>query len=408
MDTFVGIGTPWQIGCAHGEQLAEAIAANIELFWRRMAAAGIGGPTLRATALALERRVLVDARREEIAAIAAGARLEYPDVLAYNLFRGRVYPEECTVMWALPDATAGGRTMFMKNSDKIGREDMVGPNFHKNKEINVLVALRQPGKPAIIGVGQAGGTGLKMGINDRGVCAGTNIARTYELRTRAVTSTQERAVDRAQLARDGLELTAATLATQAMVARVAESPMATPGNLEFVDSTRAFVIEGSYDRVAVQAYDKGVGSRTNRFVTLQELNDPKDLSSYCRLVRTQELLAAASGRLTLDNFAAFTRDHANGPGPNSICRHHDDVRSETTQSAMVAEINGASPPDSVVRIALGKPCHAWRHGDGHIELTLRFKIEDIPEGLRTGEVWKRYWTEKPFEAEPAAAGRASA
>ena len=62
----------------------------------------------------------------------------------------------------------------------------------------------------------------------------------------------------------------------------------------------------------------------------------------------------------------------------------------------------------MVRVALGKPCHAWRHGDGHIELTLRFKIEDIPEGLRTGEVWKRYWTEKPFEAEPAAAGRASA
>ena len=154
MDTFVGIGTPWQIGCAHGEQLAEAIAANIELFWRRMAAAGIGGPTLRAAALAVERRVLVDARREEIAAIAAGARLEYPDVLTYNLFRGRVYPEECTVMWALPDATAGGRTLFMKNSDKIGREDMVGPNFHKNKEINVLVTLRQPDKPAIIGVGQ--------------------------------------------------------------------------------------------------------------------------------------------------------------------------------------------------------------------------------------------------------------
>ena len=40
-----------------------------------------------------------------------------------------------------------------------------------------------------------------------------------------------------------------------MVARVAESPMATPGNLEFVDSTRAFVIVGSYVRGAVQASD---------------------------------------------------------------------------------------------------------------------------------------------------------
>jgi isopenicillin-N N-acyltransferase like protein len=408
MDTLVGIGTSWQIGCAHGEQLAEAVAANLGLFWRRVAAAGMDRGALRAGALAEERRALADARCEEIAGIASAARVGYPDLLAYNMYHGRIYPEECTVMWALPDATAGGRTLFMKNSDKIGREDMVGPNFYKNKEVNILVALRQSGKPAIIGVGQAGGTGLKMGINDRGVCAGTNIARTYELRTRAVTSTQERAVDRAQLARDGLELTAAMLATQAMVARVAESPMATPGNLEFVDSTRAFVIEGSYDRVAVQAYDKGAGSRTNRFVTLQELNDPKDLSSYCRFVRTQELLGAVSGRLTLDDFASFTRDHANGPGPNSICRHHDDVRSETTQSALVGEINGASPADSVVRVALGKPCHAWRHADGHIELTLRFRVEDIPEGLRTGEVWKRYWTEEPFEAAPAAMGKVSA
>lgn len=408
MDTVVGIGTAWQIGRAHGEQLAEAVAANIDLFWRRVASAGMDPRTLRARALADERRAFAAARCEEIAGIASGARLGYPDVLAYNMYHGRLYPDECTVMWALPDATAGGQTLFMKTSDKIGREDMVGANFYKNKEINILVALRQPGKPAIIGVGQAGGTGLKMGINDRGVCAGTNIARTVELRSRAVTSAQERAVDRAQLARDGLELTAAMMATQAMVARVAESPMATPGNLEFVDSTRAFVIEGSYDRVAVQAYDKGVGSRTNRFVTLQELNDPNDLSSYCRLVRTQELLGVASGRLTLDDFVSFTRDHANGPGPNSICRHHGDVRSETTQSALVAEINGTSPADSIVRVALGKPCHAWRHADGHIELTLRFKVEDIPEGLRTGEVWKRYWTEEPFETVPPAAGRVSA
>jgi hypothetical protein len=408
MDTVVGIGTAWQIGRAHGEQLAQAVAANLERFWRRVAAAGVDRRTLRARALAGARRVLTDDRCEEIAGIAAGARLEYPDVLAYNVYHGWVYPEECTVMWALPDATARGRTLFMKNSDKIGREDMVGANFYKHKEINVLMALRQAGKPAIIGVGQAGGTGLKMGVNDRGVCAGTNIARTSELRQRAVTSGQERAVDRAQLARDGLELAAATMATQAMAARVAETPMATPGNLEFVDARRAFVIEGSYDRLAVQAYDRGVGSRTNRFVTLHELNDPQDLSSYCRYVRTQELLAASAGRLTLDDFVAYTRDHANGPGPNSICRHHPDARAETTQSALVAEIDGASPQDSVVRVALGKPCHAWRHADGHIALTLRFRVEDIPEGLRTGEVWKRYWTEEPFEAEAAAATRTSA
>ncbi len=402
MDIVTGTGAAWQLGYTHGTQLARAVAANVEGFWRRLTDAGCDRADVRGRAVAEERR-LTGARCEEIAGIAAGARLPYPDLLAYNLYRGWVYPEECTVMWALPDAAAGGRMLFMKNSDKIGREDMVGPNFHKNKEINIILALRPQGKPAVIGVGQAGSTGLKMGINDRGVCAGTNIARTRELRQRKVTSTQERAVDRVQLSRDGLEFETAMSAGQAIAARVAESPMATPGNLEFVDSRRAFVIEGSYDRLAVRVYTAGIGSRTNRFVVLHELNDPEDVSSYCRYVRTQQLLSARAGRLTLDDFAAFTRDHANGPGPNSICRHDPDFRSETTQSALVAEVDGASPVDSVVRIALGKPCHAWRHADGHLEISLRFRPEDIPEGFRTGEVWKRYWTEAPYETEPAAA-----
>ena len=401
MEIVVGTGTALQIGRAHGEQLARAVALNVQGFWRCAAAAGWCRHAAVARAGAEARLLLSDARLDEIAGIAEGAGVPYPDVLAYNLYDGRVCPDECTVMWAFPDATAGGKTLFLKNSDKIGRADMVGEVFYKHKEINVVVALRPEGKPAIIGVANAGSTGLKMGVNDRGVAAGTNIARTSELQQRPVTTTQERAVDRAQLARDGLEMDAAGTAGAEIAARVAATPMATPGNVEFVDARRAFVVEGSYDRLAVQVYDSGTGSRTNRFVVLHELNDPADLSSYCRYVRAQQLLAGGRGQLTLNDFAAFTRDHANGPGLNSICRHDADFRAETTQSALVAAIDPASPADTVVRIALGKPCHAWRHADGHLEVTLRVRPEDIPGEFRSGEVWKRYWTEAPSEGEPA-------
>lgn len=401
MDVLVGFGTALQIGHAHGAQLAEAVAVNLKGFRRRLAASGWSLDDVLARARK-EEQALSDARREEITGIAEGARLPYPQVLAYNLCYGLAYPDECTVMWAFPDATAGGKTLFMKTSDKIGRADMAGPGFYMNKEINVVVALRPEGKPAVIGVANAGSTGLKMGVNDRGIAAGTNIARTMELRRRTVTTTQERAVDRAQLARDGLEMDSATAAGGAIAACVAASPMATPGNVEFVDARRAFVIEGSYDRLAVQVCDSGTGSRTNRFAVLHELNDPEDLSSYCRYVRTQQLLAGRRGRLTLDDFAAFTRDHTNGPGLNSICRHDADFKSETTQSALVAAIDPTSPADTVVRIALGKPCHAWRHADGHLEATLRFRVEDIPAAFRSGEVWQRYWTEDLAETEPAA------
>ncbi len=401
MDVLIGTGTALQIGRAHGAQLAEAVAVNLRRFWGRLAASGWSRDDVLVRARK-EEQALSDARREEITGIAEGARLPYPHVLAYNLCYGLAYPDECTVMWAFPDATSGGKTLFMKNSDKIGRADMVGTGFYMHKEINVVVALRPEGKPAVLGVANAGSTGLKMGVNDRGVAAGTNIARTAELRGRKVTTTQERAVDRAQLARDGLEMQSAMDAGTAIAARVAASPMETPGNVEFVDARRAFIIEGSYDRLAVQVCDAGTGSRTNRFVVLHDLNDPEDLSSYCRYVRTQQLLAGRRGNLSLDDFAAFTRDHANGPGHNSICRHDADFTSETTQSALVAAIDPASPGDTVVRIALGKPCHAWRHTDGHLEATLRFRAEEIPAAFRSGEVWKRYWTEDPAETEPAA------
>lgn len=401
MDIVSACGSPLSLGRAHGAQLAEAIATNIALFWRRLHALGWSRDEVLAAVEREAARAVSDDRLEEITGIAEGARVPYPDLLAFNLRYGVAYPEGCTVMWALPDATANGALLFMKTSDKIGRPDMVGDGFYANKEINVVLAFRPEGKPAVIGVGSAGSTGLKMGVNDRGVAAGTNIARTRELRTRAVTTTQERAIDRVQLARDGLEFTSALAAGQHVTAQVAAAPMSTPGNIEFVDPTLAYVVEGSYDRLAVQLYRAGTGSRTNRFVVLHELNDPDDVSSYARYARTQELLGATTGSLTLDDFAAFTRDHAHGPGMNSICRHDDDVRSETTQSALVATIDPASPADSVVEIALGKPCHAWNHADGHLTVSLRFRPEEIPAGFRSGEVWKRFWTEEPFAAEAA-------
>ena len=234
-----------------------------------------------------------------------------------------------------------------------------------------------------------------MGVNDRGVAAGTNISRTTELRTRKVTTTQERAIDRVQLSRDGLEKDTALDAGNLVVAKLSDNPMATPGNLEFIDSKVAYVIEGSYDRLAVQFYHAGIGVRTNRFMVLDALNDPEDVSSYCRLVRCTELLKAREGRLSPDDFIEFSADHANGPGLNSICRHSPDVKDETSQSAQVAEIDASDPTKSRVWLALGKPCWAWREAGGSITVDMQFKSGDIPEGFKNGEVWRTYWTEEP-------------
>lgn len=400
VDIYVGEGSWNGLGRGHGEQLADAVRWNVSRFVRLMATRGWDSQPLRERA---RRRAgcLPAHRLEEIAGIADGARLPYPDLLAFNLFHGEVSLDECTVMWAFPDATAGGKLLFLKNSDKIGREDMVGAGFYQHKEINVILAVRPLGKPAVIGVASAGSTGVKMGVNDRGVAAGTNISRTTELRLRTVKTSEERALDRVQLSREGLEYDDALTAGNHVVAKLAERAMSTPGNLEFIDPRLAYVIEGSYDRLAVQFTSSGVGARTNRFAVLEALNDPEDLSSYCRSVRCHELLQSKTGTLTADDFVSFSLDHRNGPGPNSICRHALHYREETSQSAQVVEIDPVDPARTVVQIALGKPCWAWRRPDGHLTLTMRFRPEDIPEGFRSGEVWKRFWTEDPFVEERA-------
>jgi hypothetical protein len=147
---------------------------------------------------------------------------------------------------------------------------------------------------------------------------------------------------------------------------------------------------------------RGTGARTNRFVVLDALNDPADLSSYCRYVRCTQLLQGKAGALTADDLIGFSMDHTNGPGPNSICRHGAHYREETTQSAQVAEIDAASPKKSRVFLALGKPCWAWRDPGGHLTLTMEFRAEDIPEGFRSGEIWRRFWTEEPYVERAAA------
>jgi hypothetical protein len=282
----------------------------------------------------------------------------------------------------------------MKNSDKIGADSLVGPEFHQYKEINVVLVTRDEDGPAIVGVAAAGSTGLKMGVSSLGVAVGANISRTLELAERKVDTTQMRALDRTQLGREGLQKESALEAANSVAAKISLNPMATPGNLEFVDSTAGAIVEGSYDRLALQILNSGVASRANSFVLMKELNNPADVSSYCRYTRTQQLLNENSGSLTPGLMKQFSQDHANGPGPNSICRHGTHYTEETSLSSMVVEIDGENPGNTRFWIALGKPCHAWKHKEASLEATFN-QMENIPEGFVNGEIWKRFYTEEP-------------
>ena len=389
-----GRGKAFRRGARYGSRLKKAIYANLTNFWSACSAVGLDKFDVIEEARYLAQDYS-DWLIEEIRGIARGSHLEPAEILAFNLCHGEVFPDECTVMFALGDATSSGKTLFMKNSDKIGADSMVGPGFYQHKEINVLLAVRSDDGPAIVGLSAAGSTGLKMGVNSLGVAVGANIARTVELAERQVDTTQMRALDRIQLAREGLQKENALEAANYAAARIAENPMATPGNIEFVDSNTGVIVEGSYDRLALQIVRSGVASRVNSFVVLKDLNNPNDVSSYCRYTRTQQLLKGHLGSLTPTLMKQFSQDHTHGPGPNSICRHGSHHVEETSQSSMVVEIDGANPDATRFWVALGKPCHAWRHPDAFIETTVG-QLDELPEGFIKGEVWKRFWKEEPF------------
>jgi hypothetical protein len=371
-----GEGSLRNIGLVHGERFSPAIRSNLRSFWSLVEGQGIRKKALTVSGLKHE-SVIFSGRLEEIEGIARGAKIPYPEVLAYNLYQGIFSPDECTVMIALGKATTSGNTIFLKNSDKVGGADLVGPQYYKNKEINVILDIKPNGGPRIMGISAAGTTGLKMGLNDHGVAVGTNISRTWELTKKKVDLTKLRALDRAQLCRDALEKKSAIEASQLISNMVLVNPMATPGNMEFADAKEAIILEGSYDRLAMETVREGVAARSNCFVLLKDLNQWDDISSQARLVRSKQLLGENEGRIK-----------------NSICRHGQHFSEEVSLSAATMEIGHENPRQSKISFALGKPCHAWRDQKGHIDMDMSMDSSSIPADSTSGEAWKKFYKEE--------------
>ena len=385
-----GYKSGWQQGMA----TAGFMRHNLMLFWQQISAFSVTRRDVLNRAdkdeCLLEVHLL-----EQIAGLADGSGIPYRDLLAFNLYGASTSPDGCTVMVALPDATRDGRTLILKNSDQVGRERRVGPNFDQTKEIYVIQVVRAPNGVNIVGLSAAGSTGIKVGVNDKGVAAGSNIARTVELASRGIDITKVRASDRTQLLREGLEEDTALAASQRIASKVAASPTSTPGNMEFADARECWFLETSYAHVASEVIRDGVASRANRFQILENLNSKEDVSSLCRYARTQHLLRERAPGLTFEDFMRFSADHENGPGPNSICRHGRDIHDETSLGAAVIEINPERPAASRIAIALGKPCHAWRSREGWVELTADVTGDAVASPFVHGTTWKRFYSEIP-------------
>jgi predicted choloylglycine hydrolase len=104
--------------------------------------------------------------------------------------------------------------------------------------------------------------------------------------------------------------------------------------------------------------ENGVLSHTNHFILkeMTKFNPKIGVSSQARLNRIENLLR--DGSFTKDKFIAFTQDHFNGRGNNSICRHFEVgvQSSERTVSAAVYYLPKDSAPK--IWVSLGQPCQS--------------------------------------------------
>jgi len=393
-------GGSYERGLQHGRVARQAINFNVAEFWKLFSSIGISRHIIlnRLDGSRIAQSI-DDECMQYLKGLADGSKLRLQDIIALNTLKNNISPEECTVLIAMKDATATNSVIMLKNSDKIGSEKFTGPKFYNNKEINVVVFEKPDNGYKFAAVAAAGEASIKMGMNEKGVAAGSNISRTVELRQRKVNISQVRAFDRGWLIKEGIvHGETEQQASQLVLSKLIENPMSTPGNIEFVDAELACLIEGSYDRSAVQKVASGVAARSNRFVLLEELNDPEDVSSYARYIRALQLLNQNKGGITAQKMIEFSQDHENGPGPNSICRHSPDFRSETSLSAAVMEINPSNKAKSVFYVCLGKPCHAWRSKEGNLTIRMDSSVDDVPSGFRDGAVWKTFYTEQPAVA----------
>lgn len=383
-----------------GRFASDAVRFNIDEFWKMANSQGISRNLVFS-----KYRCNVEGlgARDYLKGIASTAGVSLDDLVAFNALKPILSPEECSVLIAMADSTSSKMTTMLKNSDKVGSEKLVGDNFYRNKEINIVVTEKPDNGNKFIAVAAAGEVSIKMGMNDVGVATGSNIARTTQLREKKVDITQVRALDRGWLMREGLiRASTAEDASKFVASELMRSPMSTPGNLEFVDSRTAMLIEGSYDQVAIQKITSGVVARSNRFVLLHDLNDPEDVSSFVRLTRSNQLLLQNKGKIDADKMIEFSQDHENGPGPNSICRHDANFRSETSLAAAVMEINASDPKKSRFYVALGKPCRAWPSPRAHMVVGLDEGAEEFPPGFLNGATWKEFYSEEPLSGVVAA------
>ncbi len=159
-------GTPYERGCAYGQQCREEIGVSIRvcgaLFQELQGISWEKARKLSEFYLEKTREFAPDYVKE-MQGIADGANTDLLDIAALNarteiMFAQLKDAQECTTLSLIPPATADGRVIAAQNWDFYGQL----------RDSLVIVHIHQEDKPNFVTVSEAGMIG-GIGMNDRGI-----------------------------------------------------------------------------------------------------------------------------------------------------------------------------------------------------------------------------------------------
>lgn len=281
---------------------------------------------------------------EEIAGIAEGSGRTIEEIVTLNartelvfaaMFQGGL--AECTALAATPEATLSKHTFMAQNWDL----------WPATQKLNVILKIKQKGKPNIVGVVEAGVV-AKMGFNS----AGIGLCVTGSYCDKWGTGVPFQVILREIL--NARNMADAILAI--LRAKRASSAFYLLGR-DIDGDGEAIDIEAAPNDYNYMFPDNGTIAHSNHFLipnpNIKDILPSWKSSTLFRQYRVKKILNKKCGDITIDTIKEIQRDHFDKP--HSVCRHVEkqlpqEMRCQTNVS-LIMDLN-----NKTLHIAPGPPC----------------------------------------------------
>lgn len=356
------MGTPYEIGLAHGKALKDRIAGFVASVTTVHQVNNIRLRTERDALIRFCMRNVGFLEKysaslfQEMRGIADGADVSFEEILYLNSFL-ELEDLRAPVLGAknMVDALWGCTSFNVTADASADGKAYIGQSFDMEKYYEkylVVFSITPHDGPAMLVLSFAGVLGL-VGLNSAGVAAVVNKIVAADARPGVIYPFVMRKALSAERIGDAL-------------GAVIFSPRATGMNYQLAGSGAAFCAETSAGHYHLLPIDGGAIAHTNHFVGegLRRFETPNWLSHGGSMVRkyvADRFLEKNRGRLTPALLKQLTRDHTNHP--RCICAHGFEGESETTAFHTIFAVI-MDPEGRSMEVCPGNPCrnHYFRYG----------------------------------------------